>query len=186
LGTQCKEWCTSTVCGKELPPRYAVTTLDRARDELILAAGRCRRTKWYILIRWLVGGDIHDEDFMLPDDVATPEEVVDVLDAYFEGLQVDTHRDALLRTAGKFGLPGAVLYLEPTGKEVHMARYCCCSAVCCCGSCCSETVRTYRPVWVDAQAMADEGLLLSGRVLSDHMPDYCSKVLARLAKEMGE
>ncbi len=211
LGAASSDWCTSVVCGKELPPRYSVATLDRALQEMMVAAVRCRLPKLQILTGWLGGtaalNDPNEALLWKPDEI--PEEVQQVLNKANASVENNQHRTHLLETAGTFGLPGRVFHLQLVAKhskeEIKKSRNgirrrnkkssngCCGGSGGSSGSVSREesdktstsqqplTEREYQAVWIDSEKLAKEGLTMSGRVISDHMPDFIAGVLRQVA-----
>ncbi|KAG7670220.1 hypothetical protein Ndes2526A_g06557 [Nannochloris sp. 'desiccata'] len=220
LGAASSDWCTSVVCGKELPPRYSVATLDRALQDMMAAAAQCRLPKLQILTGWLGGTaamkNNAPEGQLLWKPNEIPEEVQNVLNAAVASAEGNMHRKYLLETSGTFGLPGRVFHLQLIAKHSKNGRKKVNGGSCssCCGgsdgikdntkdqsnttsssSSTTSTVkanqrplpeREYHAVWIDSAELAKEGLQMSGRVISDHMPDFIAGVLRQVALFDGE
>lgn len=173
------EWCTSVVCGKEMIPRLTLTTFERTRDEIVYCAARCRRSKVSLMLGWLTGRIWKDEElFYRPEDL--PDEPQAWLESYRESLAATAARREYVKLAGQFGPPGRVLYLKPTGRKAVSKN----PGVGWLGLG-NTVVRDYRGVWADGEVLIDQGLVLSGRMMLDHFPDYCLAVLRRLAAAGG-
>lgn len=170
-GTQ--DWCTSTVCGKEMIPRLTLATFERVRDELVACAARCRRPKVSLMLGWLTGRVWADSELFYSDD-ELPDEPRRWLERYRESLAATAAKRAYVETAAKFGPPGKVMYLKPTGVK-HKQRTGLLRLS-------TKTDREYRCQWADGQELMEKGVLLSGRMMKDHMPDYCLGLLQRLAE----
>jgi sn1-specific diacylglycerol lipase len=190
VGRGAEDWCTSVVCGKEIVPRYSFSTLDRARDLLMLAAARCRVPKMRVLLRCLWGAWDPDAKDLTVAESEISGEVKKILEDYRRSLDADEHRDHLLKTAGTFGLPGKVCYLRSTGgrhvEKEPTCSACPCNGCTCCCSCCAlplckgKVVREHEAVWVDSDVLLKEGIMFSGRALLDHMPSSTQTVLRQL------
>ena len=190
VGRDAEDWCTSVVCGKEIVPRYSFSTLDRARDLLMLAAARCRVPKMKVLTRCLWGAWDPDAKDLTVEESEISDEVKKILEDYRRSLDADDHRDHLLKTAGTFGLPGRVCYMRATGgrhvEKEPTCSTCPCNGCTCCCSCCAlplckgKVVREHEAVWVDSDVLLKEGIMFSGRALLDHMPNSTQTVLRQL------
>jgi sn1-specific diacylglycerol lipase len=176
-------WCTSSVCGKEWIPRLTVATFERMRDGMVMAAARCRRPKLAVAWGWARGRAWRERElFYAPGDV--PDEPMDWLRRYEASLEATRAARGWAERAANFGPPGRVMHLRPTGVVGPRA-----DAAADGGAAGTRkrggkgggTARQYTAVWVDSQAVVDEGILLSSRMMADHMPDYCLAVLRRLA-----
>jgi len=219
LGAASSDWCTTVVCGKELPPRYSVDTLDRALQGMMGAAVQCRLSKLQILTGWLGGTaalstDASEEQLLWSAD-EIPEEVQNVLDEAVASVEGNVYRKFLLETSGTFGLPGRVFHLQLIAKHSKNGRKKENGGGCsnCCGSAGMKDnikdpsnsnstspssftdstekrgplpEREYQAVWIDSAELAKEGLQLSGRVISDHMPDFIAGVLRQVALVDGK
>jgi sn1-specific diacylglycerol lipase len=179
------EWCTSVVCGKEVIPRLTLATFERARDEMVYCAARCRLNKWSIFFSWISGKEYTEKElFYSADDL--PAEPQDWLESYRNSLGSTSAKREYVELATKFGPPGKCLYLKPTGEKLggNGKRYF--------GGILNPlnhkkpVIRDYKGVWVDGEALVDEGIVISGRMLLDHFPDYALAVLRRLASVGGK
>lgn len=172
-------WCTSVICGKEMIPRLTLATFERARDEMVYCAARCRLNKWSIFLSWISGRVYTEKEiFYSADDL--PEEPQNWLEGYRESLGSTSVKREYVELATKFGPPGKCLYLKPSGEKAEgRKRYR--------GGIFNPfkfrkpVVRDYQGVWVDGEALVDQGIVISGRMMLDHFPDYALAVLRRLA-----
>ena len=170
------DWCTSVVCGKEMIPRLTLATFEHARDEMVHCAARCKKPKTSLLLGWLFGRVYQEAElFYTPESL--PPEPMAWLRSYEESLAQTAAQRAYVETASKFGPPGRVIYLKHTGKKsVKRGKILGLQ---------KTVVREYRAVWVDGRVLIEEGVLLSGRMMLDHFPDYSLAVLRRLASAGG-
>jgi len=94
------------------------------------------------------------------------------LEEYRASLASSAAKRSYIEVAAKFGPPGRVMHLKPTGRrrqgkgDTLLLK---------------KVTREYKCVWVDGQELVERGIVLSGRMMSDHMPDYSLTVLQRLA-----
>ncbi|PSC75585.1 eukaryotic translation initiation factor 5A-2 [Micractinium conductrix] len=167
------EWCTSTVCGREWIPRLSMRTFSRMRDEMILAALRCRRSKWIYLLSVATGRRwTEDELFYRPDEL--PEEARLALRSYRASLARNTAVRTFLELSGDFCPPGRCFQLKPTGKAERTGpRWR------------GAKRRQYRAVFLEGTAVVDEGIIISGRMMADHMPDYLLATLRQMARSIS-
>eukprot|EP00887_Chlorella_sp_A99_P000778 scaffold5.g778.t1 len=150
VGAAAAEWCTSVVVGREWIPRLSLATFDRMRDEVVFAALRCRLPKWRLLLGFATGRRWTEQElfFHSCDEVGVHGSVA-----------------VVVWVAGEFGPPGRCIYLRPTGvklalpgREGRRRRW---------GR--TQRRRQYKAVWIDGQALISEGILISGRMMADHM-----------------
>lgn len=164
------DWCTSIVCGKEIVPRLTLATFEHVRDELVACAIHCKRPKLSLFWGWLRGKVWLDADIFY--DSPLPEEPRRWLEEYRASLASSAAKRSYIEVAAKFGPPGRVMHLKPTGRrrqgkgDTLLLK---------------KVTREYKCVWVDGQELVERGIVLSGRMMSDHMPDYSLTVLQRLA-----
>lgn len=173
LGAAAAEWCTTVVCGHEWAPRLSLPNIDRLRDEMMLAAARCRQPKASVAAGWVWGKRWAEADlFHAPD--AIPAETLEVLEKYYAGIDGDVRRRQMMTLAGRFSLPGRVAYMRQREPPADAAP----------GGCCAgEPERSYFAEWVAPGEVLDKGLILSARMNADHMPNYHLEVIRRVAAE---
>jgi len=173
------DWCTSVICGKEMIPRLTLATFERARDEMVYCAARCRLNKWSIFLSWISKRVFTEKDlFYSADDL--PEEPQIWLEGYRESLRSTSAKREYVELATKFGPPGKCLYLKPSGeKSEGEKRYR--GGIFNPFKLRKPVVRDYQGVWVDGEALVEQGIVISGRMMLDHFPDYALAVLRRLA-----
>ncbi|GAB4816776.1 hypothetical protein N2152v2_003822 [Parachlorella kessleri] len=168
VGAAAADWCTSMVCGKEWIPRLTVNAFNHMRDEMVYAAARCRQPKLRVLAGLLRGKRWEEGALFYPaDDI--PREAAATLHAYHASLERPGHLKTIMEVAGDFTVPGRVIHLKPVGTQMA-------------GRWRQQKRRLYRAVWIDAKAVQEEGILISGRMWADHMPDYCLATLSRMVR----
>lgn len=177
LAKSAGDWCTSVVCGKEWIPRLTYSTFDRMRSEMVFAGLRCKLPKAVVLSAWLVGKRWKEDDLFHPPSRLT-NELEQVLEKYEGSLHRAASEASAYEAAKHFAPPGKLLYLAPTGKEDRKSRY---------GGL-KDDYRQFRAVWTTCDDLLKDGILLSSRMMADHMPDYAVQVLKQLAvaAEKGE
>jgi hypothetical protein len=180
IAESCGSWCTSIANGKEIVPRFSAANLDRARDQIVCSLASVNESKWRLLYKllwkyWTLYKE--QEDSTRPID---PEELSvetkQFLQDYITSRNEDKHRRYLVGSANRMSLPGRVIYFEPKPKEAGNGQ--------------EDSglfdfnlgvvlpnERQYVPKYVSNSAMRNQGILLSGRIMSDHMPDYAEEVI---------
>lgn len=68
--------------------------------------------------------------------------------------------------ARSFVLPGRLMFLRPLKPKSRV----------------KATRRRYDAVWARAEDLHGEGILVSPRMMADHMPDHVTKILGKLAR----
>jgi sn1-specific diacylglycerol lipase len=183
LSSGAVDWCTSVVCGKEMIPRLTLATFERMRDEMVYCAARCRLNKWSIFLSWVSGRTYTEKEmFYTPDDL--PEEPQKWLEDYRTSLGSTSKKREYVELATKFGPPGKCLYLKPTGEKAEGERHYL-GGIINPLNYTKAVVRDYQGVFVDGEALVEQGIVISGRMMLDHFPDYALAVLRRLASAGG-
>ncbi|RMZ52673.1 hypothetical protein APUTEX25_000792, partial [Auxenochlorella protothecoides] len=169
VGASAKAWCTTVVCGKEWIPRLTAQSFDRLRDEMVLAALRCRLPKlafgWGVLRRraWT------EADLVLPE---VPPHARPVLNEYRKSLaRRGELEDSFYDHASSFAAPGQVMWLQSVGSAPRKGWR-------------PGRSHEYRAVWIDAEDLSSEGIILSGRMMADHMPDHLLALLRKMARRL--
>ncbi|KAL6772208.1 hypothetical protein ACKKBG_A29375 [Auxenochlorella protothecoides x Auxenochlorella symbiontica] len=169
VGASAKAWCTTVVCGKEWIPRLTAQSFDRLRDEMVLAALRCRLPKlafgWGVLRRraWT------EADLVLPE---VPPHARPVLNEYRKSLaRRGELEDSFYDHASSFAAPGRVMWLQSVGSAPRKGWR-------------PGRSHEYRAVWIDAEDLSSEGIILSGRMMADHMPDHLLALLRKMARRL--
>lgn len=177
------DWCTSVICGKEIIPRLTLATFERARDEMVYCAARCRLNKWSVFLSW-ISGRVYKENEMFYSAEDLPKEPQNWLEGYRESLGSTSAKREYVELATKFGPPGKCLYLKPSGKKAEGKRTYR-GGIFNLFNFRRPVVRDYQGVWVDGEALVEQGIVISGRMMLDHFPDYALAVLRRLASAGG-
>lgn len=171
---EARSWCTSIAFGQEFVPRYSAANLDRIRDEMVLSAARCRRSKTYIIIRWfwnlLFKSSWSEDGLFYPEDQIS-EEVQEVLKDYRAGVDADERRRDLLDRTKDLTLPGKLIYVREA--EVEKIPNACCG---------KKILRKYKAEWVNVKDFQDEGILLDTRLLLDHLPNISFDIMKELSE----
>ncbi|KAK9802679.1 hypothetical protein WJX73_004994 [Symbiochloris irregularis] len=167
-------WCTSCVLGKDWIPRLTLATFERLRDEMITAAATCRRNKISFLAGALLGRKHRQKMrsqgrslFRSEDDISPQARVM--LQTWRHSVLGTRSQENRYHQARSFMPPGRLLFLQPLKAGTSVRR----------------SKRQYQPVWIEAEALMREGILVSPRMMADHMPDYLTAVLRRMTKQRG-
>lgn len=170
-------WCTTIVCGKELPPRFSAAALDLARDQIIYALASVKLPKLILAYKllWSYKSISSIEDDLQENCLDTAQDARDYLNRYLGSRNSDKYRRYLVSSADRMTVPGSVIYFQPvTGIEKKA----------------SSTIldfhvvtpdRDYEAIWIENECLNAQGLIFSGRFLADHMPDYAEGVIQRMA-----
>lgn len=164
-----RDWCISTVCGKECIPRLTLGTIEHLRDDMIHLGMYCKKSKISLLISWITGYLWSDPDLFYSDE-NLPEEPAEWLHAYQNSLIAASKENDTIKTAEQFVPPGKIMYMKPTGKtrKTRLGR--------------TKISREYTCEWTTPEAVVSNGIILSGRMMKDHFPDYSFHVLQKIAQ----
>ncbi|KAL0029095.1 hypothetical protein WJX77_006448 [Trebouxia sp. C0004] len=163
-----QEFCTSVVLGKDWIPRLTVHSFERLRDEMIMAAVRCKQSKMRFFWGALFGKTWREEDLFHPEALVQGR-ANQMLQQYKSSSHAGNPRRNRYEQARDFVPPGRLMFLRPIKSAAKERR----------------SNRQYKPVWITAQELKREGVLISPRMMADHMPDYLTAVLQHLAEKAG-
>jgi len=172
IAEQSRDWCISTVCGKEMIPRITLNTIESLRDDMVHLGTFCRKPKFQLILSWITGRIWSEPDLYYSAE-NLPEEAHQWMLLYERNIARKSHLREVIDLADKFGPPGRVMYLKPTGKLKSKPRRF--------GG--SRHSREYVCEWTTGTSIVDEGILLTGRMMKDHMPDYSYALLKLLAEQ---
>lgn len=166
-----RDWCVSTVCGKECIPRLTLGTIEHLRDDMVYLGMYCKMPKISLLISWIVGYLWADPDLFYSDD-NLPEEQREWVKSYQSSLNVSGENSNELKIAENFVPPGKIIYMKPTGKvrKSRLGR--------------TKMAREYVCEWTTPYALVSNGIILSGRMMKDHFPDYSFHLLKKLSEQL--
>ncbi|XP_034426548.1 sn1-specific diacylglycerol lipase beta [Hippoglossus hippoglossus] len=176
LADYSKDFVVSVVLGKDLVPRLSIPNMEDLKRRILKIVSNCNKPKYRILLQgcWyeLFGGD--PDDFPTEMDNRREEELSQPLlgeeslmirhSSSYQSLASDdspAHKAAYL----PLFLPGRILHITDDGPSRRS---------------CFSQVR-YRAEW--SNEMAFRSILISPRMLSDHMPDAVLRALNSLTSE---
>eukprot|EP00891_Asterochloris_glomerata_P009487 jgi/Astpho2/9487/fgenesh1_pg.00145_%23_78_t len=161
-----QEFCTSVFLGKDWIPRLTVNSFERLRDEMIMAATRIKISKLRFLVGAFRGKQWEEDELFLPED-SVRDEAAETLRRYHATIKrtrTDRNRYHMSR---QFVPPGRLMHLRPVKAKCKEKKL----------------ERRYHAVWIEAGELQAEGILVSPRIMADHMPDYVTETLQRMARE---
>ncbi|CAL1616674.1 unnamed protein product [Knipowitschia caucasica] len=175
LADYTKDFVVSVVVGKDLVPRLSLPNMEDLKRRILKIVSNCNKPKYSILLRgcWyeLFGGDPDDFPTEMENrreaELSRPllgEESLIRQSSSYQSLASD---DSPAHTATHLPLflPGRVLHVTEDGPTRRS---------------CFSRVR-YRADW--SSEMAFRSILISPRMLSDHMPDVVLRALHSLTTE---
>uniref|UniRef100_A0A8C4IAT4 Diacylglycerol lipase-beta n=1 Tax=Dicentrarchus labrax TaxID=13489 RepID=A0A8C4IAT4_DICLA len=176
LADYSKDFVVSVVLGKDLVPRLSIPNMEDLKRRILKIVSNCNKPKYRILLQgcWyeLFGGD--PDDFPTEMDDRREEELSQPLlgeeslmirhSSSYQSLASD---DSPAHTAAHLPLflPGRILHITEDGPSRRS---------------CFSQVR-YRADW--SNEMAFRSVLISPRMLADHMPDAVLRALSSLTSE---
>ncbi|CAD7703304.1 unnamed protein product [Ostreobium quekettii] len=160
--------CTSFVYGKDLVPRLTVGTLERLRDQMVQAVVQCQRSKASILVGGLIGKKWEEEQLFVPAEDVRPQAFV-AFQRYKASVESAAALDGL-DPARKFIPPGRVIYLRPSKSQRADGK----------------VSRTYQAVWTTGQELVNEGILMSPRLMYNHIPFNSYDTLLEILRTLRE
>lgn len=176
-------WCTTIACGKEIVPRFSAASLDRARDQIVFSLAAIKQSKWKLFYElvWKYKTVCHEDGLLNPiNPDSISDEVRKYLVDYIQSRNSDKHRRYLVDSANRMTVPGTVIYFQPRivpeMENRSSSKFSFMNV--------STPQREYDPIMIDNESMNDQGLIFSGRLLADHMPDYAEEVIQRMEKDL--
>lgn len=176
LADYSKDFVVSVVLGKDLVPRLSIPNMEDLKRKILKIVSNCNKPKFRILLHgcWygLFGGD--PDDFPTEMDNRREEELSQPLlgeeslmirhSSSYQSLASD---DSPARTAAHLPLflPGRILHITEDGPSRR--------------SCLSQV--SYRAEW--STEMAFRSILISPRMLADHLPDAVLHALKSLSSD---
>lgn len=213
VAESCASWCTSVANGKEIVPRFSAANLDRVRDELVCSLASVGVSKWRRMRRliwkyWDVYPD--DQDVTKPlNPAALSEDARGFLEDYVHSRNEDQHRRYLVEAANMMSLPGRVVYFEPkhdqvagkddveeqieendgvdmdgTGRQSGLSRLWSSFDLGIGLEMVMPNEREYVPKYVKNATIKAQGIVLSGRLIQDHMPDQLADVITSITSTL--
>ncbi|KAM7371214.1 hypothetical protein PAMP_010703 [Pampus punctatissimus] len=176
LADYSKDFVVSVVLGKDLVPRLSIPNMEDLKRRILKIVSNCNKPKYRILLQgcWyeLFGGDPDDfptemdnrREVELSQPLLGEESLIVRHSSSYQSLASD---DSPAHTATHLPLfpPGRILHITEDGP----ARRSCFSQV------------RYHAEW--SNEMAFRSILISPRMLSDHMPDIVLRALKSLNSE---
>uniref|UniRef100_H3D1S2 Diacylglycerol lipase-beta n=1 Tax=Tetraodon nigroviridis TaxID=99883 RepID=H3D1S2_TETNG len=176
LADYSKDFVVSVVLGKDLVPRLSIPNMEDLKRRILKMVSNCNKPKYLILLQglWyeLFGGDPDNfptemdnrREEVLSQPLLGEESLIVRHSSSYQSLGSD---DSPAHTAVNLPLflPGRVLHITEDGPS----RRPCCSQV------------RYRADW--SNEMAFRSILISPRMLVDHMPDCVLRALDTLSSE---
>ena len=145
-----ESFCTSIVVGQDAISRMSMQTMKRVIDDMMFALGTCYRPKLSVLLDTLIGRYANASAAPLifkPFESIDPD-VKEVLQQYLAKAQLH-QKDVDTRPMYP---PGRIIFLRPYGNLTKNSK---------------DT--TWDAVWIHAQDLMDEGVLISKKALSHHL-----------------
>ncbi|WPT17902.1 hypothetical protein PSENEW3_00005904 [Picochlorum sp. SENEW3] len=145
-----ESFCTSIVVGQDAISRMSMQTMKRVIDDMMFALGTCYRPKLSILLDTLIGRYVNASaapHVFQPFESIDPD-VKEVLQQYLARAQLH-QKDVDTRPMYP---PGRIIFLRPSGNLTNNSKDI-----------------TWDAVWIHAQDLMDEGILVSKRALSHHL-----------------
>jgi len=169
LAESMDDYCTSVVVGEDLIPRLSVPAVFRLRDGVIECLTHAKANKAHIYGTAFQPYPAVEELMYDPN-----EEGFEAAEAtarlFFEEVNmIDAART--LGVEGDSFMPGRVLHYAVV--EVERER-------CALPGC--DKHRVYKPFWATRRDFQD--IVMSHRMMLDHMPDYCAKVVTEYAASL--
>ncbi|NXI08053.1 DGLB lipase, partial [Irena cyanogastra] len=178
LADYTKHFIVSVIVGKDLVARLSMPNMEDLKRRIVRIVANCNRPKYQILLRgcWyeVFGGD--PDDFPTELDGRNQDALTQPLLAE-ESLMV--HRSPsynALEEEPHFNSPPQYPHLYLPGKIIHVVEECSSKRLC------SSDIK-YTARWSNETVFSS--ILISPKMITDHMPDVVLKALNSLSQEHG-
>lgn len=149
-----RSFVTSVVTGKDCVPRSGTLALNRLVDEMVVSLARCRAPKLKVLLgRWWRRAARPTASRLFYDYDDLPKESREFVRRYLVAEEAKD-RDIVPMFA-----PGRIIFLRPLKSTASSERR----------SGKRIAVKSFDAVWITAQELAGEGILVSPAMLTDHL-----------------
>eukprot|EP00892_Ulva_mutabilis_P011439 jgi/Ulvmu1/8668/UM047_0006.1 len=180
LADWCRSFVTSVVINKDIVPRLTLTAVERLRDELVEAGVRCRRSKPHVVLSSLWHGCCFSccrrhrtwadlQRMFAPESEGATAGARGFLASYQQSLAQNMTDDEL-DVLKSFRVPGRILFVRSAKDKRNQL----------------QQERNYSALWITAEDLQREGLLLSRHMLLDHFPDRALNILRRTARQLED
>jgi len=155
-------FCTTIAVGKDFVPRSSVATITRLMDELVTSLARCKQPKSRVLFLpwWRRHSQRFKDLFYNYDEI--PEEAAAALLKYYESRR-KSGQPIEMYPAGK------IVFLRPIKSQSRLG----------------QGKRKWDAVYIAAEDLMGEGILISPNMLKDHLTSTAYDALNQ-AKEKAE
>ncbi|KAM7007395.1 diacylglycerol lipase-beta [Passerculus sandwichensis] len=178
LADYTKNFIISVIVGKDLVARLSMPNMEDLKRRIVRIVANCNRPKYQILLRgcWyeVFGGD--PDDFPTELDGRNQDALTQPLLAE-ESLMV--HRSPsynALEEEPRLNSPPQYPHLYLPGKIIHVVEECSSKRLC------SSDIK-YTARWSNETVFSS--ILISPKMITDHMPDVVLKALSSLSQEHG-
>eukprot|EP00890_Picochlorum_soloecismus_P005063 jgi/Picsp_1/5558/NSC_02917-R1_sn1-specific diacylglycerol lipase beta len=161
-----KKFCTSIIVGQDAISRLSLLTVKRLIDDMMLALGLCKRPKLSVLLDSIIGRyddpSVSNILFSTFDDMS--EEISSILKQY--AMSSNLHKQGV--DYRPLYPPGNIVFVRAFGNlETTVKRKvsCLCPGVSKKGR---QDVELWDAVWIEAEELMDEGILLSHSMIRHH------------------
>ena len=180
---------TAVAVGKDWVPRLSLRAVERLRDDMVVAAARCRVPKAALLVGWAFGKKWTADQLFRPVAEVSGDATAALTAVRAGGVDERPRLSGVdaLHAARDFVPATRLMLLRPIKPATEPTKAAAAAAI---GTAPAPVAhlrrhaarRAFEAVWVPAAALASEGILLSTRMGLDHLPDYSVAVLRRMAR----
>jgi len=160
-----KAFCTSVIVGQDAISRLSLLTVKRLIDDMMLALGLCKRPKLSVLLDSIIGryDDPAVSSILFSTFDGMTEEVSSILKQYV--ISSNLHKQGV--DYRPLFPPGNLLFVRSFGNLEKMNKG---NVPCCPGESRKDyqNVELWDAVWIEAEELMDEGILLSHSMIRHH------------------
>jgi sn1-specific diacylglycerol lipase len=160
-----KKFCTSVIVGQDAISRLSLLTVKRLIDDMMLTLALCKRPKLSVLLDSIIGRyddpSVSNTLFVTSDGMS--EEVSSILKQYV--MSSNLHKKGV--DYRPLYPPGNLLFLRPFGNLEKTDKR---NVPCCPGGSRKhyKKIEVWDAVWIEAEHLMDEGILLSHSMVRHH------------------
>eukprot|EP01023_Acetabularia_acetabulum_P017655 TRINITY_DN18855_c0_g1_i2.p1 TRINITY_DN18855_c0_g1~~TRINITY_DN18855_c0_g1_i2.p1 ORF type:complete len:183 (-),score=20.94 TRINITY_DN18855_c0_g1_i2:444-992(-) len=167
-----ESYCHSVIIGKDIVPRLSLRTFEKLRDDAVEGLFFCKLNKQQIM--WDVlccRCCCFPQRQFLYQQGEVPEDILKNLQSYRESVSQSEQIDASIEKSREFLPPGKLLFFRPF-KNVSQKK--------------NKKKRNYDVVYISAEELLKEGILISPRMFHDHLPDVSTTIIQTTTQQIQE
>eukprot|EP01026_Neomeris_dumetosa_P056263 TRINITY_DN5142_c1_g1_i1.p1 TRINITY_DN5142_c1_g1~~TRINITY_DN5142_c1_g1_i1.p1 ORF type:complete len:368 (-),score=56.99 TRINITY_DN5142_c1_g1_i1:188-1174(-) len=169
VAKEMEAYCHSVCIGKDMIPRLSFHTFEKLRDEAVAGLFLCKWNKqqlfWDSILRCCCCSK--SSEFLYKFD-EVPSEVMEGLQKFQNSVEQAREVDQFIAKSREFVPPGKLIFFRALSQQDGK----------------KSRVEQFDVVWITADELLNEGILVSPRMFLDHFPDQSTEIIQRTAQRL--